>query len=87
MLRIIAVLVLLLWILGLFTGHTMGGFIHTLLVLAIVLGLIGFGSRQKSVEVDFRAAAPQFWLLMLFVTRLPAHPAKTISRTIKMPIM
>jgi Family of unknown function (DUF5670) len=40
-LRIIAVLVLLLWILGLFTGHTMGGFIHTLLVLAIVLGLIG----------------------------------------------
>jgi Family of unknown function (DUF5670) len=40
-LRIIAVLVLLLWILGLLTGHTMGGFIHTLLVLAIVLGLIG----------------------------------------------
>ena len=41
MLRIIAVLMLLLWILGLFTGHTMGGFIHTLLVLAIVLGLVG----------------------------------------------
>jgi Family of unknown function (DUF5670) len=39
-LRIIAILMLLLWILGLFTGHTMGGFIHTLLVLAIVLGLI-----------------------------------------------
>ena len=45
------------------------------------------GSRKKSVEVDFRAAAPQFWLLMLFETRLPAHTAKTISRTIKMPIM
>jgi hypothetical protein len=45
------------------------------------------GSRKKSVEVNVRVAGPQFWLLMLFVTRLPAHTAKTISRTIKMPIM
>ena len=41
MLRLIAVLLLLVWIVGLFTGHTMGGFIHTLLVLAIVFGHIG----------------------------------------------
>jgi hypothetical protein len=31
---------LLLWILGLITHHTMGGFVHVLLVLASVLGLI-----------------------------------------------
>jgi hypothetical protein len=34
------VLLLLLWVLGLVTGHTMGGFVHVLLVLALVLGLI-----------------------------------------------
>jgi uncharacterized membrane protein len=39
--RIVAVILLLLWVLGLVTGRTMGGFIHILLVLALVLGLIG----------------------------------------------
>ena len=41
MLKIAALVLLLLWVLGLVTGHTMGGFVHTLLVLALVLGLIG----------------------------------------------
>ena len=40
MLRIAAVVLLLLWVLGLVTGRTMGGFVHVLLVLALVLGLI-----------------------------------------------
>jgi len=38
--RIATVVLLLLWVLGLVTGHTMGGFVHVLLVLALVLGLI-----------------------------------------------
>jgi len=32
---------LILWVLGVVTGRTMGGFVHALLVLALVLGLIG----------------------------------------------
>ena len=40
MLRIAAVVLLLLWVLGLVTGRTMGGFVHVLLVLALILGLI-----------------------------------------------
>jgi Family of unknown function (DUF5670) len=40
-LRIAAVVLLALWILALVTGRTMGGFVHVLLVLALVLGLIG----------------------------------------------
>jgi hypothetical protein len=39
-LRIATVVLLLLWVLGLVTGRTMGGFIHVLLVLALVLGMI-----------------------------------------------
>jgi Family of unknown function (DUF5670) len=39
-LRIAAVVLLLVWVLGLATGRTMGGFVHVLLVLALILGLI-----------------------------------------------
>jgi hypothetical protein len=39
-LRIAVVVLLLLWVLGLVTGRTLGGFVHVLLVLALVLGLI-----------------------------------------------
>jgi len=39
-LRIAVFVLLLIWALGLFTGRTMGGFVHVLLVLAVVLGLI-----------------------------------------------
>lgn len=41
MFRIGAIALLLLWVLGLVTGRTMGGFVHVLLVLALILGLIG----------------------------------------------
>lgn len=40
MIRIVAVVLLLLWILGLATGRTFGGFVHVFLVLALILGLI-----------------------------------------------
>lgn len=36
----IAVILLILWLLGLVTSYTVGGFIHILLVLAIVVILI-----------------------------------------------
>lgn len=40
MLVAIAVFVLLLWLLGIITSYTLGGFIHILLVIAIVAILI-----------------------------------------------
>ncbi len=40
MLWTIAVILLLLWALGLVTSTTMGGFIHVLLVLAVIVVLI-----------------------------------------------
>lgn len=40
MLETIAVILLILWALGLVTSYSMGGFIHILLVVAIVVVLI-----------------------------------------------
>jgi hypothetical protein len=40
MLWMIFVILLVLWLLGLISGHTIGGFIHILLVIAIVVVLI-----------------------------------------------
>jgi len=40
MLWTIAVVLLVLWILGLVSSHTMGGFIHILLVIAVVMILV-----------------------------------------------
>jgi hypothetical protein len=40
MLYTIAVILLILWLLGLVTSYTIGGFIHVLLVIAIVLVLL-----------------------------------------------
>jgi hypothetical protein len=40
MLWTIAVILLVLWVLGLVTSHVMGGFIHLLLVIAIVVVLV-----------------------------------------------
>ena len=48
MLRIAAVVLLLLWVLGLVTGRTMGGFVHVLLVLALILGLIALVRGKNS---------------------------------------
>lgn len=40
MLYTIAVVLLILWALGLVTSYTMGGFVHVLLVIAIVVVLL-----------------------------------------------
>ena len=40
MLETIAVILLVLWILGLVTSFTLGGFIHILLILAIITVLV-----------------------------------------------
>lgn len=40
MLYTIAIILLILWLLGLVTSYTLGGFIHVLLVIAIVVILI-----------------------------------------------
>jgi len=40
MLWTIAVVLLVLWLLGLVSSNTMGGFIHILLVIAIVMVLV-----------------------------------------------
>lgn len=37
---VIAVVLLVLWALGLVTSYTMGGFIHLLLVIAVVMVLV-----------------------------------------------
>lgn len=40
MLETVALILIILWILGLVTSFTMGGFIHLLLVIAIIVVLI-----------------------------------------------
>jgi hypothetical protein len=40
MLETIAVILIILWALGLVTSYTMGGFIHVLLIIAIVVVLV-----------------------------------------------
>ena len=38
----IAVILIVLWLLGLITSYTMGGFIHIILVIAIIVVIVGF---------------------------------------------
>ena len=49
MLYPIAVILLILWLLGLVTGYTVGAFIHVLLVIALVLLLVQFMSGRRVV--------------------------------------
>ena len=47
MLYTIAVVLLVLWLLGLVSSYTMGGFIHVLLVIAIVVVLLRVISGRR----------------------------------------
>lgn len=47
MLYTIAVVLIVLWLLGLVTSSTMGGFIHILLVIAVVMILVNLISGRK----------------------------------------
>jgi len=49
MLWTVAVILLVLWALGLVTSYTMGGFIHLLLVIAIVVVLINVIQGRRVV--------------------------------------
>jgi hypothetical protein len=40
MLETVAVILIVLWLLGLVTSHTMGGLIHALLVIAVIVILV-----------------------------------------------
>ncbi|MGD0253126.1 MAG: lmo0937 family membrane protein [Verrucomicrobiota bacterium] len=47
MLYTIAAVLLVLWLLGLVSSYTMGGFIHVLLVIAVVMILVNLISGRK----------------------------------------
>ena len=47
MLYTIAVVLIILWLLGLVSSYTMGGFIHILLVIAIIIILVNLISGRK----------------------------------------
>ncbi|SEK57782.1 lmo0937 family membrane protein [Nitrosovibrio tenuis] len=47
MLYTIAVVLIILWLLGLVSSYTLGGFIHILLVIAIVIILLRIISGQR----------------------------------------
>ena len=49
MLYTIAVVLVILWLLGLVTSYTLGGFIHLLLVLAVVVVLIRIIQGRRPV--------------------------------------
>ncbi|HTN65334.1 MAG TPA: lmo0937 family membrane protein [Burkholderiaceae bacterium] len=47
MLHTIAVILLILWLLGLVSSYTIGGFIHILLVVALVMFLVQIISGRR----------------------------------------
>jgi len=49
MLWTIAVILIVLWLLGLVSSYTMGGFIHVLLVIAIVVVLINLIQGRRAL--------------------------------------
>jgi hypothetical protein len=49
MLYTIAVILLVMWLLGLVTSYTMGGFIHILLVVAIVMVLVNLITGRRTL--------------------------------------
>jgi hypothetical protein len=49
MLYTLAVVLVVLWLLGLVSSYTMGGFIHILLVIAIVVVLLSVISGRKAL--------------------------------------
>ena len=49
MLYTIAVILVVLWLLGLVSSYTMGGFIHVLLVIAVIMIALRLISGRKSL--------------------------------------
>jgi hypothetical protein len=46
----IAIILAILWLLGLVTSYTMGGIIHVLLAVAIIMVLANFITRPKQAK-------------------------------------
>ena len=49
MLFTIAVILLVLWLLGMVSGYTIGNFIYVLLVIALVLFVVGLVSGRRTI--------------------------------------
>jgi hypothetical protein len=49
MLYTIAVVLLIMWLLGLVTSYTLGGFIHVLLVVAVIMVLLNLISGRRTI--------------------------------------
>jgi hypothetical protein len=49
MLETIAIILIILWVLGLVSSYTMGGFIHVLLVIAVVVIILRVIQGQRPV--------------------------------------
>jgi len=49
MLYTIAVILIILWLLGIVSGYTIGSFIHILLVIAIVMILLNFITGRRTL--------------------------------------
>lgn len=49
MLYTIAVILLVLWLLGLVSGTTIGGFVHVLLVIAVIMVLLQLISGRRAL--------------------------------------
>ncbi len=47
MLRTLAALLVIVWLLGMVSSHTLGGFIHLLLVVAVVLVALRFIQSRR----------------------------------------
>lgn len=47
MLQTIAIVLIILWLLGLVSSYTLGGFIHLLLVVAVIIILVRFIQGRK----------------------------------------
>jgi len=45
MLSTIAIILIVLWLLGIVSSYTMGGFIHILLIIAVIMFLLGIIRR------------------------------------------
>lgn len=50
MLWTIAIILLILWLLGLVTSYTLGGFIHILLIVAIIVVLVRLIRGEKIIK-------------------------------------
>lgn len=48
MLYTVAVVLIVLWLLGLVTSYTMGGFIHILLVVAVIMVLLNLFQGRRA---------------------------------------